>query len=466
VSIRLRVTLATVLLVGLALATADFTAYALLRRDVYSGANASVHRVAATAVAAVNAGRRLELSMFSSADRPLAVELRAGDGTLLERASTRDGAQLKLPASILSNGRSADLLFNQTVDAIAVPAGRGTTVVAAVALGSEATVLRHLSKLNDVIGIAVIAVSALVAAVVLTFSLRPLRRIAATADAIGGGDLVQRAPDVPPRSEIGRVATALNRMLDQIQAAFAQRDATENRLRRFLSDASHELRTPLTSIRGYAELFRRGAQSRPEDLAGAMRAIEDEAARMAQLVDDLLLLARLDEERPSLVEPVALDEVVRAAVEAAKVIEPDRPLDCHIEQPVIVVGDAAALRRAIDNLLGNARRHTPAGAAVSVGLRRVAGDVVLTVADTGPGIPAADRERIFDRFFRPDDARTRGRGGTGLGLAIVQAIVTAHDGRVSVGNVQPHGAVFELRLPLVSDPLAARLSANSRPALG
>jgi two-component system OmpR family sensor kinase len=296
----------------------------------------------------------------------------------------------------------------------------------------------------------VIALSALVAAIVVSLSLRPLTRIAATADAITAGDLSERAPPAPRRNEIGRVATAINRMLDEIQAAFAQRDETESRLRRFLADASHELRTPLTSIRGYAELFRRGPHN-PRDLDDALRPIEDEATRMAQLVDDLLLLARLDQERPSRPEPVALDKVVGAAIDAADVVEPDHPIHRELERPIVIAGDAAGLRRMIDNLLANARTHTPPGTAVSVSLARVGEDAVLTVADRGPGIPAADRDRIFERFFRPDSARSRDRGGTGLGLAIVDAIVNAHHGRVSVRDAEPHGAVFEVRLPLASE---------------
>jgi two-component system OmpR family sensor kinase len=448
-SIRLRVTLVTVILVALALATADFTAYSLLRRAVYRDANTSVHNLAASAVAAVGAGGRLDLSILSVADRPVWVRLLASDGRPLQQISTRDLAGIKLPiGGLLKTPGRSQLLFDQKLDAIAVPAGHGETVVAAVALGPTAKALTDLSKLNDLIGVAVLALSAVVAAIVLTLGLRPLRRIVATADAIAAGSLGERAPAEPKKSEIGRVGIALNRMLDEIQAAFAQRDATERRLRRFLADVSHELRTPLTSIRGYAELFRHGAERRPEDLAHAMRAIEDEAARMAHLVEDLLLLARLDDERPLRLGPVALDEVVASAIEAAKVIDRERPLACHLERPTIVDGDAVRLRQLIDNLLTNARRHTPVGTAVSVALARVGGEAVLTVADAGPGIAPADRERLFDRFFRPDGGRSRDRGGAGLGLAIVQAIAVAHHGHVSVRDADPHGALFEVRLPL------------------
>jgi two-component system OmpR family sensor kinase len=454
-SIRLRVTLVTVTLVTLALLAANYTAYALLRHEVYRDATTSVRQLADTAVGTVGQGGRLDLPVLAAADRPVWVRLLAAGGRPLQQVSSTALAGLKLPiGGLLKTPGRPQLLFDRSVDAIAVPAGHGETVIAAVALGPAATALRELSKLNQLIGVAVIVLSAAVAAIVLTFSLRPLRRIAATADSIAGGSIGERAPAAPRHSEIAPVATALNRMLDEIQAAFAQRDATENRLRRFLADASHELRTPLTSIRGYAELFRHGAGRRPEDLTQAMRAIEDEAARMTQLVEDLLLLARLDGERRLQPGPVALDEVVESAIAAAEVIDRDRPIACQLERPVVVDGDAARLRQVIDNLLANARRHTPAGTAVSVALATVGDEAVLTVADTGPGIPDADRERIFDRFFRLDSARSRDRGGAGLGLAIVHAIAVAHHGDVSVRAARPHGAVFEVKLPLASASVA------------
>ena len=457
-SIRLRVTLVTVILVALALLAANYTAYALLRHEVFRDASTSVRQLADTAVAAIDQGGRLDLPVLASADRPVWVRLLASDGRPLQQVSSTSLAGIKPPiGGLIKTPGHPQLLSDQRIDAIAVPARHGETVIAAVALGPAATALSQLSKLNDVIGVAVVVLSAIVAAIVLTFSLRPLRRIAATADAIACGRIDERAPPAPKHSEIAPVATALNRMLDEIQAAFAQRDATEDRLRRFLADASHELRTPLTSIRGYAELFRQGAARRPEDLSEAMHAIEDEAARMTQLVEDLLLLARLDDERPLELVPVALDELVESAIEASKVIDRGRPLTRELERGVIVDGDAARLRQVIDNLLANARRHTPPGTAISVALAGVGDEAVLTVADTGPGIPAAERERIFDRFFRPDGARSRDRGGAGLGLAIVHAVAVAHHGRVSVRPAQPHGAVFEVRLPLASATIAPRL---------
>jgi len=301
----------------------------------------------------------------------------------------------------------------------------------------------------------VLGLLALVALVVLTRSLRPLRKIAATADAIAAGDLAARIPPVPRRSEIGRVATALNRMLAENETAFAQRDATEERLRQFLADASHELRTPLTSIRGYAELFRRGADERPEDLAKVMRAIEDEAARMSLLVEDLLLLARLDDARPLERHPVVLDDVAERAIEAARAADPGRLIQFEFaERPIVIEGDESRLRQVIDNLLANVREHTPADASAYVSMRLAKDEAIVTVEDTGPGIAGADRELVFGRFARQDKGRGREQGGAGLGLAIARSIVIAHGGVISVRSANPHGAIFEVRLPINADSRA------------
>jgi two-component system OmpR family sensor kinase len=238
-------------------------------------------------------------------------------------------------------------------------------------------------------------------------------------------------------------------MLVQIEAAFEERRASEDRLRRFVADASHELRTPLTSIRGYAELFRRGADSRPEDLAKSMQRIEAEAARMGVLVDDLLLLARLDQGRPLEREQVDLARIVEEAVASARAVEPDRPIDLKVAGPTSVAGDEGRLRQAVDNLLDNARVHTPASSRVRVmlGSDDTSG-VLLTVADEGPGLPAELATRAFERFYRGDQSRSRLMGGAGLGLSIVAAIVEAHGGTVTVRSEEGDGATFEVRLPV------------------
>ena len=387
------------------------------------------------------------------------VEVRNTQGKVTARVGTSEADDVRLPPHLLSHlGRSQEISGPESsrpaFRVIAVPA-TGGTVIAAISVKSEVSTLASLVRLNLIVGTVVLAILAIVAAVVLTRSLRPLRRIAMTADAIAAGDLTARVPEASERSEIGRVATALNRMLSENEAAFAQRDATENKLRRLLADVSHELRTPLTSIRGYAELFRRGAGQRPEDLAKAMRAIEDEAARMGILVEDLLLVARLDEGRPLERKPVALDDLAEAAVDSARAVEPDRLLSFEFaERPLVVAGDRDRLRQALDNLLANVREHTPAGSPALLSLRADDNQVVLTVEDTGPGVPDSERERIFDRFFRPDSQRGREGGGAGLGLAIVRAIVTAHGGEISVRPARPHGSIFEIRLP--------RIAADSR----
>src|SRR5207248_3018917 len=243
-------------------------------------------------------------------------------------------------------------------------------------------------------------------------------------------------------TEIGRLGLAVNTMLERIESAFAERQQTENRLRRFVADASHELRTPLTSIRGYAELFRRGAASRPDDLAKAMHRIEEEAARMGVLVEELLLLARLDQGRPLPRQPVDLSAMATEAVGDARVVEPDRPidLDVDVDGPARVTGDATRLRQVFDNLLANVRTHTPRGTPATVRVRADGDTAVIVVEDQGPGMTDDEAARAFERFYRVDPSRARTSGGVGLGLSIVSAIVAAHDGEVRVDSVPGQGA--------------------------
>jgi two-component system OmpR family sensor kinase len=456
VSIRLKVTLATVVLAALAVGAADATTFILLRGYFNRRADANVREVAHKAVDTLRSGHRLTLNTFAGTDRLVLVEVRSPQGKVLQSVGTSEAADVQLPSDLLSHpGRSRQIEVPQrrgpSYEAIAEPA-TGGTVVAVVSIRNEVSTLAHLFRLNFIVGGIVLGLLALVALIVLTRSLRPLRQIATTADAIAGGDLAARIPPAPKRSEIGRVATALNRMLSENEAAFAQRDATEERLRQFLADASHELRTPLTSIRGYAELFRRGADKRPEDLAKAMRAIEDEAARMSRLVEDLLLLARLDDARPLERHAVVLDDLVERAIEAARAADPGRLIQFEFaERPIVIEGDEGRLRQVVDNLLANVRQHTPVEAPAYVSLRPDTDQVILTVEDTGPGIAPADRELVFGRFARPDAEQGPDQGGAGLGLAIVRAIVAAHGGAISIRSAQPHGAVFEVRLPVRGD---------------
>lgn len=328
--------------------------------------------------------------------------------------------------------------------------GAGTLVVA-VPLTETTATLRQLLGVELVASALVLAAATGLALWLVRIGLRPLADMGETADAIAAGDLSRRVGTADPRTEVGRLGMALNGMLAQIEAAFEQRKESEGRLRRFVADASHELRTPLTSIRGYAELFRRGADQRPEDLAKSMAAIEAEAARMGVLVDDLLLLARLDQGRPLELEPVDVGGVATEAVDAALAVDPDREVSLEIEGDVGIVGDAGKLRQVVDNLLDNVREHTPIGTPARVRVARDGDDVTLTVADEGPGLTAEGHERVFERFYRGDGARSRETGGAGLGLAIVAAIAEAHGGDVRAHDVDA-GAAFTVRLPVRGIP--------------
>jgi two-component system, OmpR family, sensor kinase len=332
--------------------------------------------------------------------------------------------------------------------ATALSPGPGTLIVAIPLTEVSATLDRLLVVELVVSGIALLLVAGL-ALWLVRLGLRPLEGIGSTAGAIAAGDLSRRVEPATERTEVGRLGLALNAMLAQIEAAFEERRASEDRLRRFVADASHELRTPLTSIRGYAELFRRGADSRPEDLAKSMQRIEAEAARMGVLVDDLLLLARLDQGRPLEREPVDLGRVVEEAVDSARAVEPGRPIDLELNGPTSVIGDEGRLRQAVDNLLDNARVHTPTGSRVRVRLGPDgASSVLLSVADEGPGLTSDVATRAFERFYRGDPSRSRSMGGAGLGLSIVGAIVEAHGGTVTLRSDEGAGATFEVRLPV------------------
>ncbi|MEU4644723.1 HAMP domain-containing sensor histidine kinase [Micromonospora sp. NPDC023814] len=296
-------------------------------------------------------------------------------------------------------------------------------------------------------------------ALIVRATLRPLRRVAATAGRVselpldrGEVALSVRVPaaDTDPRTEVGRVGAALNRMLGHVAAALAARQASETRVRQFVADASHELRTPLAAIRGYAELARRGREGVPPDVAHALRRVESESARMTSLVDDLLLLARLDSGRPLAVGPVDLPALVVDAVSDARVAGPEHRWQLDLPDALIrVTGDPARLHQVLANLLANARVHTPPGTTVTTTLR-VAGDTaVLSVADDGPGVPVELRDEVFERFARGDSSRSRAHGSTGLGLAIVAAVVEAHGGTVGMDS-RPGRTVFTVRLPYIA----------------
>ena len=323
----------------------------------------------------------------------------------------------------------------------------GGTLVVAIPLFEVDRTLKRLVVGEVVVSLVVLGIVAALALWLVRVGLRPLTGIGQTAGAIAAGDLSRRVEPANERTEVGRLGLALNAMLAQIEAAFEERRASEERLRRFVADASHELRTPLTSIRGYAELFHRGAKSRPQDLEKTMRRIEAESARMGILVDDLLLLARLDQGRPLLREEVELTGIVAEAVESARAIEPDRPIALEADGPARLLGDEARLRQAVDNLLDNVRVHTPPGTPVRVAVEVTDAEVLLSVTDEGPGLSPEVADRLFERFYRGDSARSRETGGAGLGLSIAAAIVEAHGGSVTASSPDGGGARFEVRLP-------------------
>jgi two-component system OmpR family sensor kinase len=329
-------------------------------------------------------------------------------------------------------------------------------LVIATPLQDVNSTLNRLAMLELLVGLIVLAVVAAIAFWLVRRELRPLVRIEDTAAAIAGGDLTQRVPEEAPGTEVGDLARSLNVMLAQIEQAFEQRRQSEERLRRFVSDASHELRTPLTSVRGFAELFHRGAASRPDDLALAMSRIESEAERMGVIVEDLLLLANLDQGRPLAQERFDLEAVLAEIVADHAVLHSDWPISFSSGGGSDLVGDELGIRQAVANLLANARSHTPPGTTIAVALATAGDDLTLEVSDNGPGIAADDLPHLFERFYRVDASRARRSGGSGLGLAIVQAIAEGHGGSVHVASVEGEGAAFTIVLPIAGATEAAR----------
>ncbi|GDY30290.1 sensor histidine kinase [Gandjariella thermophila] len=343
----------------------------------------------------------------------------------------------------------------------------GEIGVAALSLAGTDATLERLLIIEAAVGGVVLVLLTVAATVVVRVGLRPLTRIERTAEAIAAGDLDRRVPENDPRTETGRLGAALNVMLGRLSAALHARERSEQRLRRFVADASHELRTPLTSIRGFAELYRRGGAADVERLMGR---IESEAKRMGILVDDLLLLARLDQERALDITDVDLLVLAGDAVHDAKAREPDRPVTLVPGSGAVrVLGDEHRLRQVVGNLVTNALTHTPAGTPVrltvahrpaqerngwpvaAAGADRLPDGALglLEVHDDGPGIPAEAAAHVFDRFYRADRSRARTRGGgAGLGLAISAAILEAHNGRIELYSAPDRGTTFRVLLPL------------------
>jgi two-component system OmpR family sensor kinase len=322
----------------------------------------------------------------------------------------------------------------------------GGVLLVALSLDDVAHTLRTLLAIEIVVTVAALLGAIGLGVWLVSLVMRPLRAIEATAARIAGGDLTQRVP-ADARTEVGRLGTALNAMLQRIEDAFRRRTESEERLKLFVADASHELRTPVSAVAAYAELFERGARDRPDDLARAMQGIRRETQRLGTLIDELLVLARVDEEGLRRRERVDLVALAGEAMQSALVLGPGWPLTMSASRPAEVVGDAIALRQIIDNLLANVRGHTPAGTEGRLRIFAEGDEVILEVADDGPGLTAVEAERVFERFYRADPSRRRAHGGTGLGLAVVAALARAHGARTELKTEPRSGATFRVIFP-------------------
>lgn len=333
-----------------------------------------------------------------------------------------------------------------------LPSALGSIVVAQSMDNIDQTVHR-LQMLFIFIGLIALLLIALASRKVIDIGLRPLEAVEVTAESIAAGNLSARLPAAKPDTEVGRLISSLNKMLARIEESFAARTASENRLRRFVADASHELRTPLTAIRGFAELHRQGAVQGEEQTKELIGRIEKESLRMGSLVEDLLLLARLDQAREMAKVPVNISTAVSEAVESARAAGPNHPITVNApEEDIYVLGDPYRIHQVIANLLANARTHTPTGTPITVSLAHSDDGTIVEVSDKGPGLSDADQERIFERFYRADPSRARTSvDGSGLGLSIVDAVMRAHGGRVSVTSTLGDGATFSLFFPAVAN---------------
>ncbi len=475
-SLRARLVLGVILLAGIGLAAADVATYSSLSSFLIGRTDTSLQDAHLSVSRALgggpgdhghggslpNDGGPGGLANAVPGDY---LQIRKLDGTIITTQAARDfpGTDVdpapKLPKSVSLPAASdgGDRVTYFTTDAVkgaeryrvraSIEASAPNRIVLLAApLEDVDSTLHRLLLIELLVTGLVLAGIALLGLYVIRVGLKPLRAIEATAASIAGGDLSQRVEHADERTEVGRLGLALNAMLAHIESAFKAREASERKLRQFVADASHELRTPLAAVRAYAELFGRGAADRPDDLARSMTGIRRESERMTLLVDDLLLLARLDEGRPLEQKPVELGDVVSEAVETARTLDTTRPIELETE-PASVVGDRDRLRQIVDNLLSNARAHTPPGTPVHVSLTRTNGSARLTVADDGPGMTADQVAHVFERFYRTDASRTRASGGVGLGLSIVAAVAEAHGGEVSAESEPGHGARFHVELP-------------------
>jgi len=364
--------------------------------------------------------------------------------------TTLTGTQVEatkgLPFTVRGKGDGSDY----RVVAKILPSGLGSVVVSTSLSDVEST-QRQLQGFFLLITFIVLILIALLARWIIRISLRPLREVEHTAAAIADGDYSARLPHIDDSTEVGRLSSSLNTMLGRIEESFAARIASESRLRRFVADASHELRTPLTAIRGFAELHRQGAVTGEEKTKELVGRIEKESIRMSSLVEDLLLLARMDQAPQFTKAPVDLNRVVSDCVISARAAGPQHPItfDSLVDDEHFVLGDETRIHQAVQNLLANARTHTPAGTSITVSIQSAEKEISVSVSDNGPGLAPDLQEKIFERFFRADPSRVRKGGeGSGLGLSIVDAVMQAHGGSVTLESKEGEGSTFTLHFPL------------------
>lgn len=400
--------------------------------------------------ASVSPARAVQDAYLASSNGPAACHLTAAD------RHTVAAVPVRRPVAV-------DLAAYGDYQMTSARASDGRLVVTGLPLAPVASTLQSVALAELAVFLGALLITGIIGTAWVRVSLRPLRRVAATATRVtqlplasGEVSLPERVPDADPRTEVGQVGAAFNRMLGHVESALARRQASETRLRRFAADASHELRTPLAAIRGYAELARRHPGPIPPDIAHAISRVESESARMSELVDELLLLARLDAGRPLESEPVDLTRLVLDVTSDARVAAPQHRWQLELpEEPVQVRGDDLRLHQVLANLLSNAARHTPAGTVVTVALTTSARSgqpdlAVLSVTDNGPGIPPDLQADVFERFVRGDSSRSRAAGSSGLGLAIVHAVTVAHGGTAEVTS-RPGETRFTVTLPVLAD---------------
>jgi two-component system OmpR family sensor kinase len=467
-SLRARLLVAVIALAAVGLGSADVVTYSSLRSFLVDRVDRSLEDSAHSVRGGPGFGRERPFGRGGPAAPGVFVQVRTpsgdvvlatfpGTGTPGHAAPTpRLPAVIAVPAESAGPDRARYLTVPSRSDGeryrvrASFEEGARNMLVVATSLEDVDSTLGRLLWIEVIVTALVLAGIGVLGLWLVRLGLRPLDAMGETAAAIAAGDLSRRVERADERTEVGRLGLALNAMLARIESAFRAQEASERKLRRFVADASHELRTPLAAVRAYAELFTRGAAERPDDLARSMTGISRESERMTVLVDDLLLLARLDEGRPLEQLPVELHDLVTEAVETARTVEPERPIAVKADDAV-VVGDRDRLRQIVDNLLANVRTHTPPRAPVEVSVTTENGAAEIVVADSGPGIEAERLAHVFERFYRADESRARASGGVGLGLSIVAAVAQAHGGTASARSDEGRGATFTIRLPLAAD---------------